>query len=462
MRRSIAWRLMAISLLWIGGAIWATGTMLDALFGRHVDRTHLAELDRALTSLAAALEWDADGKLKLTRMPADPRFERPYSGAYWQASTRQASTGGGMLRSRSLWDQDFPMAVEREIADGEADVRTGPQGQSLLVRTRRFQLPGKDDAVDIHVASDRSELRLAKRSFRHLLWLSLGVLGVALLGAVWAQVRFGLSPLVALRRAVAQLHTGGNGRLSADWPGEVQPLADEINSLMQRNRETLDRSRRQAADLAHAVKTPLAILANSAGALQGPASREIAAQVEAMRRQVDRHLARARAAGAIAGGAATVPVRPAVNALVRALGRLHAGRPVDVTVEGEGDFNGDRQDLVEILGNLLDNAWYWTRARIAVSVLESAEALLIRIDDDGPGMEDEAMAAAVAPFTRLDESAAGSGLGLTIVRDICEMYGGALLLGRSAWGGLSVTLRFPVRNAGEPAAEGRHPARLDL
>ncbi|WP_255581730.1 sensor histidine kinase [Cupriavidus sp. AU9028] len=433
---------MTISALWIGGAIWATGSMLDTLFGRHVDRTHVAELDRALTSLAAALEWNPRGELVLMRMPSDPRFERPYSGAYWQAST-----AGQTLRSRSLWDQDFPMAIEREIADGEADVRSGPQGQSLLVRTRRFQLAGKDGAVDIYVASDRRELRLAKRSFRHLLWISLGVLGAGLLGAVWAQVRFGLAPLVALRRAVARLHTSENPQLSGQWPREVLPLADEINSLMRRNRETLDRSRRQAADLAHAVKTPLAILANSAARLHGPASQEIAAQVEAMRRQVDRHLARARAAGAIASGTAAVPVRPAVEALVRALARLHADRPVEVTVQGEADFNGDRQDLIEILGNLLDNAWYWTRGRIAIHLLQPEGGLLIRIDDDGPGMNEEAMAAAVAPFARLDESAAGSGLGLAIVRDICEMAGGELVLGRSSWGGLSATLRFASAQA---------------
>lgn len=441
-RTSIARRLLAIATLWIAGTLCTTGWMLDTLFGRHVDRTYVAELDRDLTSLAAALEWQADGRLELTRQPADPRFELPYSGAYWQASS-----GNQTLRSRSLWDVDIPTAVERPVSEGGADIRIGPKDQSLLVKSRRLQLTGGDAFVDITVALDRTELRQAKRSFRHLLWLSLGVLGVGILGAVWAQIRFGLSPLARVRAAVARLHAGRETTLSGDWPAEVQPLVDEINVLLRRNQESVERSRRQAADLAHAVKTPLAILANSAQALPTEASQGVMRQVDAMRQQVDRHLARARAAGA--GGAArgNVAIRPAVEELVRALSRLHAERPIAVRIDGDADFPGDRQDLVEMLGNLLDNGWQWARGTLHVTLGRDATHVEIRVEDDGPGMPAGAMDQAVQPFARLDESAAGSGLGLAIVRDVSALHGGELTLAKSPLGGLAATLRFPAGGA---------------
>ncbi|MEN7529514.1 MULTISPECIES: HAMP domain-containing sensor histidine kinase [unclassified Cupriavidus] len=438
-RKSLAWRLLAIAALWIAGTLCTTGWILDALFGRHVDRTYIVELDRDLASLAGALEWRADGTLELTRQPAEPRFDLPYSGAYWQASA-----GNQTLRSRSLWDVDIPTQVERPVGHGDADIRIGPREQSLLVKSRKLQLAGTDTPIDVTVALDRTELRHAKRSFRHLLWLSLGVLGVGILGAVWAQIRFGLAPLSRLRAAVAGLHAGSSSELVGTFPAEVQPLVDEINALLERNRQAVERSRRQAADLAHAVKTPLAILSNSAAALPEPASHGVQQQLDAMRQQVDRHLARARAAGA--GGAArgtAVPVRPAVASLARALERLHAERPVSVRIDGEAAFSGDRQDLVEMLGNLLDNAWQWARSEIRVTLDGDAGRMHIRIEDDGPGMPADAMRHAVQPFARLDEAAEGSGLGLAIVRDICTLYGGELALGKSSLGGLAATLHLP-------------------
>jgi len=438
-RASIARRLLGIAALWIAGTLCTTGWLLDTLFGRHVDRTYIAELDRDLTSLAAALEWRTDGKLELTRQPADPRFELPYAGAYWQASS-----GSQTLRSRSLWDVDIPAAVARRVGEGDADIRVGPRGQSLLVKSRRLQLTGADTPVDITVALDRTELRQAKRSFRHLLWLSLVVLGLGILGAVWAQIRFGLAPLSRLRAAVARLHAGQEPTLQGAWPAEVQPLVDEIHLLLRRNHEAVERSRRQAADLAHAVKTPLAILANDAATLPAPASQRVSQQVDAMRQQVDRHLARARAAGAGGAAGGAVAVRPAVDELVRALSRLHADKPIAVDIEGQASFAGDRQDLVEMLGNLLDNAWQWAQTRIRVDMVTQAAELEIRIDDDGPGMPASAMTRAVQPYARLDESAEGSGLGLAIVRDVCALYGGRFELATSPLGGLGVRVRLPA------------------
>ncbi|WP_420991841.1 sensor histidine kinase [Cupriavidus sp. 30B13] len=442
MRQSLALRLLAVAAIWLAAALGGTGWLLSTLFARHVSQTYVRQLDNQLASLAAALDWGADGKLALTRAPADPRYELPYSGAYWQAQG-----GGNTLRSRSLWDADMPATVDSKVAGSHAEVRPGPNGQSLLVVSRPIVLASADTPVTLSVALDRTELRAARQAFNRLLAWSLTALGAGLLLAVAAQVKFGLAPLARLRQALSAMQARRESRLGGTWPSEVVPLVNEINSLLARNADALERSRRQAADLAHAVKTPLAVLANEAARLPGDAARAAAAQVEAMRRQVDRHLARARAAGAASARGARIEAGPAAAELARALARLHAGRAIAIEVAGEGHFAGDRQDLTEILGNLLDNACQWAAARVRVTLAERGEMLEVRVEDDGPGMPEAARALATARFGRLDEAAAGSGLGLAIVSEMAALYGGGLELGRGELGGLLARLTLP---AGQP------------
>jgi len=441
--RSIALRLFAVSTLWVIGALVTTGLILSALFERHVDQTYASQLNREIASLAGSLEWTPAGALVTTRTPADPRYERPYSGAYWHAIG-----GKSEVRSRSLWDAEFPTHMEREVPTTDAYVATGPRDQSLMVMTRTVRLEGPgahagDTPVTIGVAIDRTELRAAKRSFRNLLWLSLAVLGLGLVAAVVAQISFGLLPLKRLREALVAMHRQRETTLGGTWPSEVIPLVDEINKLLARNAEAVARSRRQAADLAHAVKTPLAVLTNDIDRLPAEDRQRMAEQFDVMRRQVDRHLARARAAGATRD-AGLVPVREVADALVRALSRLHDERALDIEAEGEGMFPGDRQDLIEMLGNLLDNACRWARHRVRLRVAQHDDALEIEIADDGPGIPDAAREAVMSRFVRLDEQAEGSGLGLAIVRDISALYGGELRLERAREGGLAARLRFPV------------------
>ncbi|MBP0637661.1 sensor histidine kinase [Cupriavidus sp. AcVe19-6a] len=439
LRRSLALRLLALAAIWLAAALGGSGWLLSTLFERHVNDNYVRQLDHQLASLAAALDWDASGKLVLTRAPADPRYELPYSGAYWQARAP-----GALLRSRSLWDTEMPTAVERRLDGTQAEVRAGPSHQSLLVVSRQLVLASADTPVEVSVALDRTELRAARRNFNRMLAWSLTALGLGLMLAVAAQVKFGLAPLARLRRALAAMQSRREARLGGDWPTEVEPLVSEINALLARNAQALERSRRQAADLAHAVKTPLAVLANESAALPGSAALAVASQVEAMRRQVDRHLARARAAGAAGARGMRVEAGPAVRELVRALSRLHAGRALALEVEGNGHFAGDRQDLVEMLGNLLDNACQWARTRVHVTLREAGGELEILVEDDGQGMPPEAREGATARFGRLDEAAAGSGLGLAIVTEIAAMYEGSLALATSPMGGLSARLRLPA------------------
>ncbi|MBB3009294.1 sensor histidine kinase [Cupriavidus alkaliphilus] len=454
LRRSLALRLLAVAAIWLAAALGVSGWLLSALFERHVNQTYVRQLEHQLASLAAALDWNAEGRLVLHRSPADPRYELPYSGAYWQARAP-----GALLRSRSLWDTEMPATALRRLpaasaashasdgSDGIAEVRSGPNQQSLLVVSRQLVLASADTPVEISVALDRTELRAARRSFNQTLAWSLTALGLGLMLAVAAQVRFGLAPLARLRRALGTMQARREASLGGAWPAEVEPLVTEINALLARNAQALERSRRQAADLAHAVKTPLAVLANEAAALPGTAAQAVSGQVEAMRRQVDRHLARARAAGAAAARGERIDAAPAVRELTRALARLHRERALELTVRGGGHFAGDRQDLVEMLGNLLDNACQWARTRVRVTLREDAGVLEIRVEDDGAGMPPEAQALATARYGRLDEAAAGSGLGLAIVTEIAALYDGSLALASSQLGGLAARLRLP---AGQP------------
>ncbi|MBB2917322.1 sensor histidine kinase [Cupriavidus alkaliphilus] len=448
LRRSLALRLLAVAAIWLAAALGVSGWLLSALFERHVNQTYVRQLEHQLASLAAALDWNAEGRLVLHRSPADPRYELPYSGAYWQARAP-----GALLRSRSLWDTEMPAKALRRLpaaadaSDGIAEVRSGPNQQSLLVVSRQLVLASADTPVEISVALDRTELRAARRSFNQTLAWSLTALGLGLMLAVAAQVRFGLAPLARLRRALGTMQARREASLGGAWPAEVEPLVTEINALLARNAQALERSRRQAADLAHAVKTPLAVLANEAAALPGTAAQAVSGQVEAMRRQVDRHLARARAAGAAAARGERIDAAPAVRELTRALARLHRERALELTVRGGGHFAGDRQDLVEMLGNLLDNACQWARMRVRVTLREDAGVLEILVEDDGAGMPPEAQALATARFGRLDEAATGSGLGLAIVTEIAALYDGSLALASSQLGGLAARLRLP---AGQP------------
>lgn len=436
MRQSLSLRLVLGALVWLAVALGFTGYALGTLFERQSENAHLRLLGADLTALMAALDWSEDEAPLLGRRLADPRFDRPYGGRYWQITLPDGTT----RRSRSLWDQAIELPAD-DLSDGleHRHLLPGPQNQQLLVLERSVVLPGHEDKpLRLAVAQDRAEILAARAEFDHLLWLALGALGLGLTLAVTAQTLYGLWPLRRIGAALAAMRVGRERRLTGQWPSEVRPLVEALNALLAADAERLDRGRRQAADLAHALKSRLAVLANDL--TDHPSAH---ADIEAMRRQVERHLARARAAGAAQIGGAVCDAAAAAAELARSLARLPSERTLDWSCEGQGRFAGDREDLVEMLGNLLDNARQWTRNRVAILIGETGGRLEIIIDDDGPGMPATAQAAALARFGRLDESATGSGLGLAIAADIAELYGGRLRLETAPIGGLRARLILP-------------------
>lgn len=443
---SLRFRLLAGAAVWIALALAVAGFILSGLFQDHVRRRFEAELATHLEQLAALLEEDASGRPAVRQPLSDPRFRRPLSGLYWQVGT-----GASALRSRSLWDGALALPAD-EVAGGEIHrhVVAGPAGQTLTVLERTVQLPDRAGADRIAVAADQGELRRVTHVFNMTLVLSLGVLAMALIAAALVQVRVGLSPLARLRRELADVRAGRKKRFATPMPTEVQPLVEDLNALLTHAEEVVGRGRLQAGNLAHALKTNLAVLANEAAGLNEGNARAVGAtiarQIDVMRRHVDHHMARARAAASRGVPGISTPVAECAAALARVMRTLHAAAELDIAVDvAPGHvFAGEREDLDEMLGNLVDNACKWARRRVVIAArAEDGSTLAITVDDDGPGLPEERRDAVLQPGVRLDESVPGTGLGLAVVRDLARLYGGDARLEASPLGGLRAVLRLP-------------------
>jgi signal transduction histidine kinase len=295
-------------------------------------------------------------------------------------------------------------------------------------------------------SGDRREIQADRQSFNRLLTFALAVLFAGVVGAVLVQVRFGLEPLRRMGRALSGIRAGRAARLEGDFPAEIEPLATELNALLDHNEALVDRARTHVGNLAHGLKTPLSVLTNEARRSHGPLASLVARQVALMRRQVDHHLARARAiaTGTILG--ARTDVAPVLEDLRRTLGRIYADKALAITADcpPELAFRGARQDLEEMLGNLLDNACKWASAGVMVRGEAAGEHLLLVIEDDGPGLPPARLAEVLERGRRLDEQVPGTGLGLAIVADLAQLYRGRLVLEEAEGGGLRALLTLPA------------------
>lgn len=451
-RASLQLRLLAGTLAWIVVTLLVAGWGLAGLFTRHVSTQFDAELAMHLDQLVAHLRVDAAGGVSLSAPLSDPRLGRPYSGLYWQVdalSGDDEEAVRGLLRSRSLWDVALAVPADA-LADGEVHRhRTdGPDGAALRV-LERMVLPAErpDRPLRLIVAADEQWMRAAVARFTGTLVLALAVLAFGLMSAAVVQVVIGLRPLRRLARELGAVRSGAAQAVGGGFPTEIQPLVDDFNTVLARNTEIVARARTQAGNLAHAVKTPLAVLANAAVDDDSALARLVTEQVATARRQVDHHLARARAAAAVALPGVRTPVRPVLEGLVRVMQRVHGGCELAVEFATPSDgvvFRGDEQDLHEMLGNLLDNACKWAARRVHVAVAGAAAQLTITIDDDGPGLAASAREAVFARGVRADERVPGSGLGLAIVRELASLYGGDVSLADAPLGGLRVTLVLPA------------------
>ncbi|MBO6903603.1 MAG: GHKL domain-containing protein, partial [Parvibaculum sp.] len=328
----------------------------------------------------------------------------------------------------------------------------GPENQPLRVVERRVTLPGYDVPVSFAVAGERSEMNVEIQSFNTWLFVAMAAMGAGLLVALLIQVRFGLRPLDRVRHSLSQIRTGRATKLEGDFPLEIEPLAEELNGLLEGNREVLERARTHVGNLAHALKTPLSVLTNEARSHKDPFGETVSRMTMQMREQIDRHLARARMAASANVLGAHTPVEPVVSRIARALERIHAERGISIEVSCPPDagFRGEAQDLEEVVGNLLDNACKWAEEQVRLTVTtegierKNRAFLLVVVEDDGPGLPESARKTVLQRGARLDETKPGSGLGLSIVTEVANLYGGELKLETSAMGGLRAELYLPA------------------
>jgi signal transduction histidine kinase len=454
-RNSLATRLFFSASAWVVVILAITGVVLSSVYRDATERAFDRRLNLYLRTLIAEVATPDEPPDRQFQSLGEPLFELPLSGWYWQI-TRTDTDKPEVRASRSLWDKKLPKLDERGAELSAAGIRIayvdGPEGQSLRMVERPVDL-GADGKFLVGVAGDASEIFDETRSFDYYLGGTFTALGIVLLLTTIFQVRFGLAPLKRISDSIADIRSGRAERLEGEFPVEIAPLARETNALIDANREIVERARTHVGNLAHAIKTPLSVIVNEASAHgSDPFARKMLEQTDVMRDQVAHHLERARIAARVTIIGTVTEVAPAIEALQRTMEKIHRDRGIVIEVQADpkAKFRGERQDLEEMLGNLVDNACKWAQSRVAVEALSerpdaTGERRVVRIivDDDGPGLTPQQREQVARRGRRLDESKPGSGLGLSIVIELASLYGGGLTLSTAPIGGLRAELVLP-------------------
>ena len=446
---SLRLRLLVAAALSIAVALFVAGFALIALFEEQVRDRVMQELKNDLLQLVGAIEISDKGEIKLVRALADPRYETPFGGKYWRLERVDHSPSAitHSLRSRSYWDSEL----------GSNDPHLGPEGELLVTSERTITIANKFGSTSLHllVGVHDEEITSPIVRFRNQLVRYLSLIGLALTVAAWVQVSIGLSPLRTLRNRLSELRTSHSKRLEGKFPSEVEPLVLEFNDVLNLREKSMERARHRAGDLAHGLMTPLTILSAIARDLnrrnltkQGS---EIDEQVEGMRNHVERDLIRARLS--TGRGHDLTNLAEAVGSVLSALQRLPDSNKINwvnkVSVDTVVPL--ERSDLLELLGNVLDNARKFAKSQAQISFVDES----IIIEDDGPGVNDAEFSSIRQRGGRLDETGLGFGLGLAIVEDIAELYELELTFGRSPLGGLRVELNLSRLNQVSRGGEGQ-------
>nr|WP_255696717.1 HAMP domain-containing sensor histidine kinase [Sandaracinobacteroides sayramensis] len=443
-----------LAAIWTAALLLVGGIALDRIVTGTITRNFDDQLAESIPAMLAAAELDPFGEVRFNRPPVDPRFSEPYSGLYWQVSAENRAP----FRSRSLWDRELPVDFSKSCVE-PCVTRSGSfRNEPLRIIERDGIIPGSTVTWRFQVAQSTGQLDAQLADVRRTLWLSLGALGAGLLLLAVLQASIGLMPLRKISADLAAIRSGRASRAPTDdVPPEVAPLVQELNALLEHNEKVAEEARTHAGNLAHALKTPMSVLTNEAAARSPDLADAVVRELSTMRRHIDHHLARARAMGRRNASTARAPVWPSLERLVTAIERIYAERGVVIDVAGDRNlvFRGERQDLEEMAGNLIDNAAKYGGGRVFVTLSEGsgkdAGLLQIQVEDDGQGIPVKLRETMFERGSRLDTGKPGTGLGLAIVRDVAGIYGGSVQLAESEdLGGLMVTLKLPVCQQNSP------------
>lgn len=452
---SIAASLFWLTVGWLVVALLATGFLLTDLYSRTLDSTLSQTLDFHVESLTGFLLEQGDPRDSAIAL-ADPRFDRPRSGWYW--IIRDAN-GALVNLSTSVVGIDLPQLTSPLDAQGRrTGILSDAFGTQLRVVERSVRLDGQ--AYRITVAGNLTEILGLVEDFRGQTFIVLGAVGAMLAIMSVIVARFAMRPVDRLSAAIESVREGEATEVTGQYPAEIAPLAEEVNELLRSNAQIIERARNQVGNLAHGLKTPIAVLRNESAANEGAFAEVVAAETEKMSGLVSTYLDRARMAARTSIVGKKADAAMVLERLARVMGKIHPD--VEIAFERSETppwFRGDEADLEEMAGNLLDNACKWSKGRVHLRLSRERRPkgtqLLIRIEDDGPGLSEEDARKVLRRGVRLDEKTPGSGLGLDIVKELVDVYGGSLELKRSALGGLLVELHLPAARPGarvRPAA----------
>lgn len=453
---SLATRLFLSATAWVVVILVITGVVLSSVYRDATERAFDRRLNLYLRTLVAEVATPDEPPDHQFQSLGEPLFELPLSGWYWQI-TRTDSDKAEVRASRSLWDKKLPKLEEHGADLTAAGIRLGyvegPEGQNLRMVERPVDL-GADGKFLVNVAGDASEIFDETRNFDYYLGGTFAALSIVLVLTTIFQVRFGLAPLKRISDSIADIRSGRAERLEGEFPVEIAPLARETNALIDANREIVERARTHVGNLAHAIKTPLSVIVNEAAAhAADPFATKVLEQADVMRDQVAHHLERARIAARLTIIGTIAEVAPVIEALRRTMEKIHRGRGIAIEVDADAQarFRGERQDLEEMVGNLVDNACKWASSRVTIEVgcerpdpASAAQVVRLVVDDDGRGLSPSEREQVSKRGQRLDETKPGSGLGLSIVVELAALYGGSLTLGTAPIGGLRAELVLPA------------------
>lgn len=457
---SLAFRLFATSAAWTLIVLPLAGIIIFQLYRDDVQASFDGRIEKLVNAIAVD-SLSSGGNEPVTPVNRyEPLFEETHSGWYWQIRPLDDVTGNRLV-SASLATATLPSPLEEKVEPDPNGARwmnaTGPVGEPL----RMVEVVDTNNHVEnasrysVTVAGPVDWLESRNTNFLTRLAVALSLSGLGLLAVTLFQIRFGLLPLRAIEHGLSDIRSGKSQKLEGELPTEIEPLQTELNALLRSNQDIVERARTQVGNLAHALKTPLAVITNEAREDKSALGAKVTEQAALMRDQVSHYLDRARMAARVAVIGRTTDMAPVLQPLVRALERIHQERGVTITVDCPPDlrFQGERHDLEEMLGNLLDNACKWARGNVYLNVSRKGREatqlrtgpsrVVITVDDDGPGLNEEQRKRIGKRGLRLDETKPGSGLGLSIVTDLVQLYHGEFALDQSPHGGLSVRLELP-------------------
>jgi signal transduction histidine kinase len=445
--RSLRTRLITVAAIWVVAGVAIAGFLLSGEFKGFLAEQFYHELNEHLDELEGIAEIDDGGNIVMQRALSDPRYSMPLSGFYWEVQRN----GAVAARSNSL---EGPML--KVPVDGESDAQVhnhniaGPTGELLIAERQRW-MGGDKQPTRIIIGTDRRLLDDVLSQFNSVLLWSLGLFSLSMIAVTGLLLAYAMAPIAHLRAAFTNYRSGVTADMRGEFPDEVQPLIDDLNGLLAASAEQIQRARAQAGNIAHGLKTPLAILADEGHRLRLKGDEQSAAvlteQCRRMQGQIDYQIARARTAASRAKPGTAASLTDLAVAVVAALTRLHADRGlrIDNAISAGVTVACESQDLHEILGNLIDNACKHAKSAVRVRLNDGAALGFVGIvvEDDGPGLPPEAWEVVFNVGERWSNDETGSGLGLAIVRDLVHLYGGKISLGRSDIGGLKVQFELP-------------------